>query len=346
MEQRGALKTPNLRAKWALGSVLLLAACAPKHQIRDSHDPSIIPPIDEFGFRCAREPMPADSPYRMPLAREERDPALASRLDVLPPRARRTALAAGLEPLLARILQARATMREPDLELIEREHELELRLNALSAQVSAVEFEARCTSEMLAKVQASFLDREQARQVKIATLSLMVGAALATAAGVWALADDDSNAPVVLGIAGGGIAAGLGAFALTHEEHPIRLVHQPNHLAAIERGSDPDHLYPTFVFRMLTFPQPSQARSPRDELVAGWKRELEEALPSQEAIAAAALLNGPGGRYEDVRLALRAQRYQDLELAVQGIARDLELLDRSLVRLFTMPGSAPAKPQP
>ena len=46
-----------------------------------------------------------------------------------------------------------------------------------------------------------------------------------------------------------------------------------------------------------------------------------------------------------MRLALRARRFQDLELAVQGIARDIELLDRSLVRHFTMPGSAPAKPQ-
>ncbi|HYQ04493.1 MAG TPA: hypothetical protein VER96_37730 [Polyangiaceae bacterium] len=345
MARRGHTRTSNLRSKWAL-SCLLLAACAPDHQIHDSHDPSVVPPVDEFGFRCAREPMPANSPYRMPLAREELDPTLAAHLAVLPPRARRTALAAGLEPLLARILQARSTSTEPQLELIEREHELELRLNALSAQVSAVEFEARCTSEMLGKVQANFLEREQARQVKLATLSLMVGAALATAAGVWALADDDSHAPVILGIAGGGIAAGLGGFALVHEAHPIRVVHQPNRLTPIERGVDPEHLYPTFVFRMLTFPQPSQAQSPRDELIASWKRELEEALPRSETVEAAELLNGPGGKYEDIRLALRARRFQDLELAVLSIARDLELLDRSLVRIFTMPGSAPAKPQP
>jgi len=289
--------------------------------------------------------MPADSPYRMPLAREETDPALAAHLSVLPPRARRTALAAGLEPLLARILQARSSSAESSFELLEREHELAIRLNALSAQVSAVEFEARCTSETLQKVEANFLGREQARQVKLATASVMVGAALAAAAGAWALAEDDSHGPIVLGIVGGGVAAGLGTYALIREEHPIRIVHQPNRLAPIERGSDPEHLYPTFVFRMLTFPQPAQAPSPRDALLATWKRELEESLPRSETAAAADLLSGPGGRYEDVRLALRARRFQDLELAVQGIARDLELLDRSLVRLFTMPGSAPAKPQ-
>jgi hypothetical protein len=344
MEPRVASRTSIGRSKWAFGW-LLFAACTPDHQIRDSHDPSVLPPVDEFGFRCAREPMPADSPYRMPLAREEPDPALAAHLAVLPPRARRTALAAGLEPLLARILQARSVSTEPSRELAEREHELQLRLHALSAQVTAVEFEARCTAQMLEKVQTNFLDREQARQVKLATVSLMVGAALATAAGVWALADDDSHAPVILGIAGGGIAAGLGTYALIHEAHPIRVLHRPNRLTPIERGSDPEHLYPTFVFRMLTYPQPAQGKSPRDELVASWHRELEEALPRSETADADALLNGSGGRYEDVRLALRARRFQDLELAVLGIARDLELLDRSLVRIFTMPGSAPPKPQ-
>jgi len=290
--------------------------------------------------------MPADSPYRMPLARAETDSVLAAHLDVLPPRARRTVLAAGLEPLLARILQARAASAAPSFELLEREHELEIRLNALSAQVSAVEFEARCTSEMIEKAEANFVQREQSRQVKIATASLVVVAALATAAGVWALADDESHGPIVLGIVGGGVATGLGAMALTREPHPVRYVHSPNRLMPLEQGSDPEHLYPTFVFRMLTYPEPAQTRSPRDVLLAAWQRELDEAVPSSEVSTAASLLRGTGGRYDDTLLALRARRFQDLELSVQGIARDLELLDRSLVRLFTMPGSAPAKPQP
>ncbi|HEY0468527.1 MAG TPA: hypothetical protein VGC79_30240 [Polyangiaceae bacterium] len=337
---------PGFCSQWAVAAALLIG-CGPTRQttIRDSHDPSGIPPLDERNFHCSREPMPADSPYRMPLAREETDPVLAAHLAVLPPRARRTALAAGLEPLLARILQERAASAERSFELMEREHELELRLNALSAQVSAVAFEARCTSDAIEKAEANFLQGEQTRQVTIAIVSLTVVAALATAAGIWALTDDESHGPIVLGIVGGGVATGLGALALTHEAHPIRFTHQPNRLAPIELGSDPEHLYPTFVFRMLTFPQP-QGPSPRDVLVAAWQRELDETLPPKEAFAAAALLRSSGGRYEDVLLALRSRRYQDLELAVQGIARDLELLDRSLVRLFTMPGSAPAKPQP
>jgi hypothetical protein len=53
------------------------------------------------------------SPYRMPLAGHEEDPTLARYLTVIPPRARRAAYAAGLEPLLARILYERAEHREP-----------------------------------------------------------------------------------------------------------------------------------------------------------------------------------------------------------------------------------------
>ncbi|MES1172882.1 MAG: hypothetical protein ABUL62_01045 [Myxococcales bacterium] len=335
------------RSRWAL-VCLLGAACSPigRVAVHAGHDGNDNAVLDEAEFRCAREAMPADSPYRMPLAREEPDPALAARLSVLPPRSRRAVLAAGLEPLLARILEARAASNEPSLELLEREHELELRLNALSAQVSAVEFEARCTSDMIDKTALALGQREQVRQLTIAAASLVVGAAIGTAAGAWALVDDESHGPIVLGIAGGGAATGLGAMALTHEMHPIRFVHTPNRLEPLERGSDPDHLYPTFVFRMLTFPQPSAQPSPRDALLAVWQRELDETLPPNDAPAASALLQGSGGRYDETLLALRARRFQHLEFSVQGIARDLELLDRSLVRLFTMPGSAPDKPQP
>jgi hypothetical protein len=55
-------------------------------------------PIDEGDFHCARAIMGGSSPYRMPLAGPERDPALTVYLDPLPYDARRAALAAGLEP--------------------------------------------------------------------------------------------------------------------------------------------------------------------------------------------------------------------------------------------------------
>ncbi len=346
MEQRSAAQAPGWRWTWALGCVLL-AACAPKHEpVHDGHDHRGTTVLDELDFRCAREPMRGDSPYRMPLAREEADPALAAYLDVLPPRSRRTALAAGLEPLLSRILQERASSTAPSFDLIEREHELELRLNALSAQVSAVAFEARCTADMIQKTGWGLGQREQGRQLTIAAMSLIAVAALGTAASVWALADDESHGPIILGIVGSGAATILGAMALSHERHPLQFVHRPNRLTPIERGIDPDHLYPTFVFRMLTFPEPSKPQSPRDALLAAWQQELDESVAPDELAAAGTLLSGSGGRYDETMLALRARRFQQLELSVQGIARDLELLDRSLVRLFTMPGSAPAKPQP
>lgn len=314
--------------------------------VHDAHGGADRAPLDELDFRCAREPMRGDSPYRMPLARQETDPVLAAQLDVFPPRARRAVLAAGLEPLLSRILQERAASTVPSFELIEREHELELRLNALTAQVSAVEFEARCTSDMLQRIAEGLGQREQSRQLAIAATSLVAVAALGTAAGVWALLDDNSHGPIVVGIVGSGAATALGIMALTRDQPPIRFVHQPNRLTPIEQGTDPDHLYPTFVFRMLTFPEPYQPQSPRDVLLASWQRELEQTLSASETASASVLLRGRGGWYDETLLGLRARRFQQLELSVQGIARDLELLDRSLVRLFTMPGSAPAKPQP
>lgn len=346
MDWRSAERTPTWRWTWVLGCALI-AGCAPPVQptVHDVHDLRGSA-LDELSFGCAREPMRNDSPYRMPLAREESDPALAAQLDVLPPRARRVALAAGLEPLLSRILSERGASSERSAELIEREHELELRLNALSAQISAVEFEARCTSDNLQKVAATLALREQARQLTIAEASLIVVTTLGTAAGIWALADDSSHGPIVLGIVGGGAGTALGAMALSHERHPIHFDHVRNGLQPIERGSDPDHLYPTFVFRMLTLPEPAPERSPRDTLLAVWQRELDEAVSPSEAPGAAELLRGHGGTYDEAMLTLRADRFQHLELSVQSMARDLELLDRSLVRLFAMPGSAPAVPTP
>ena len=47
--------------------------------------------------------------FRMPLALTEEEPSLAAELDAVPGQVRRTVLAAGLEPVLARMLRDRRT---------------------------------------------------------------------------------------------------------------------------------------------------------------------------------------------------------------------------------------------
>jgi hypothetical protein len=290
--------------------------------------------------------MGKDSPYRMPLAGKEQDPVLAARLDRLPQRARRAALAAGLEPMLSTILQEREAGKPPTIELLEREQELTLRLVALNAQVLAAAFEAGCTSDVLEKVATELGHREQARQLTIAELSLVLGAVLTTAAGVWTLTDDQSHGPAVLGIAAGGVSTALGVAALNHEQRSIVLDHPRNRIAPIRRGSDPDHLYPTFVFRMLTFPDEPNGHTPRDELLARWQRELDEAVAPTEASCVSQLLVSEGGRYDETLITLRAKMFETLESSLQGLARDLELLHRSLVRELAPqgPASAPSLP--
>ncbi len=288
--------------------------------------------------------MGKDSPYRMPLAGKEDDPILAARLDSLPPRTRRAALAAGLEPLLSRILQEKALGQAPTVELLQEEQELTLRLVALDDQVLAAAFEAGCTSDRLEKLAGKLGQSEQARQLTIAELSLLLGAVITTTAGAWALADDESKTPAILGLVGGGVTTAFGVAALTHEQHSIMFAHPRNRITPIRNGSDPDHLYPTFVFRMLTFPDAENGRTPRDELLADWQGALDEAAAPNEAACVNALMVSNGGRYDETRLTLRARMFETLESTLQGLARDLELLHRSLVRELATPAPAPRGP--
>ncbi len=112
--------------------------------------------------------------------------------------------------------------------------------------------------------------------------------------------------------------------------------HPRNRLTpVVARGADPDHLYPSFVFRMLTLPAAGGSRSPRDQLLETWNRKLDEELSdAAERAAAERLLLGDGGVYDDDLLTLRAEMFEGLESAVNGMTRDLELLNRALVRVL------------
>jgi hypothetical protein len=302
--------------------------------------PGKTPSANEADFHCARATMGRDSPYRMPLAGPETDPRLAGYLTVLPPEARRTALAAGLEPLLARLLDERARVgpQQPSPQELLMQDALLARVVAFHAQVSAAAFEAGCTADMIQKVLSERAHHEQSRQVAIAVGSLVAGAVAGVVAGVWGLSDGSSKGPPITAIAGGVASSALGAVALTHEDPPLWFQHPRNRLTPLWLGGDPEHLYPSFVFRMLTFAGAGGARSPRDQLIEIWRHKIEdEVSEAPERSSAERLLQGEGGVYDDELLTLRAEMFEGLESAVNGMTRDLELLNRSLVRVLEQP---------
>jgi hypothetical protein len=85
------------------------------------------------------------------------------------------------------------------------------------------------------------------------------------------------------------------------------------------------------VFRLLTLPAPA-GLSPREQLLRSWQELIEEGVPAEQRAEASALLYGQGGLYSQELLALRERMYDALETQLNALARDLELLDRFLVR--------------
>lgn len=208
-------------------------------------------------------------------------------LSVLPPDARRTALAAGLEPLIADVL--------------------------------------------LAWERAG--DRER-WMLRFTVASLVAGAAAVLVAGIWDLAGTESDGPVIAGLMGAGVTTALGVAALKPPGRRIVFMHEQNLLTPIERGRDPDHLYSTFVFRLLTLPTPTGASTPRERLIEGWRRQIEQTVPGNRRATAAALLWGAGGVYDDDVLALRRRLYEELEATLDSFARGVDLLNVTLARVL------------
>ena len=109
-------------------------------------------PIAEHESSCARN-IPVHSPYRMPLADAVSKPEDMKELDVLASEARRTARAAGLEPLLVKLLRSRAEGLTP--QALALQQELNLRLIAFDSQLTSLSFETECTRRHIADVAAS-----------------------------------------------------------------------------------------------------------------------------------------------------------------------------------------------
>jgi hypothetical protein len=117
----------------------------------------------------------------------------------------------------------------------------------------------------------------------------------------------------------------------------MRFLHTRNLLAPVVQGTDDGELFPRFVFRLLVDPAPDGGASPRERLLVRWGRLIAESVPRDARAAAEALLYGEGGIYTQDLLALRERMYDALESELNAQARDLELLDRFLVRALERP---------
>jgi hypothetical protein len=320
----------RFRSIFAALLLLLQAACG----TRPPANPGAHDPWEGRGRECVRAFLGKDSPTAELSPRELDEAGLAQ----VPAEARRTAQAAGIEPLLAAAL-SHAKGAEPTLQLLTLKQDLGLRLISLETQLAAMIFEAECTGELIEAMTFELDQIKQSRGIVLAVASLVVGAALATAAGVWDLTGTESKGPAILGLSGGVGGAALGAAAFVPRASSLRYGHTRNLLVPIVRNDDHEQLYPTFVFRLLTLPARGERPSPREQLLVAWRTLIEESVPADQRAQASALLYGEGGVYSQELLALRERMYDALETQLNALARDLELLDRYLVRELALTGT-------
>lgn len=283
--------------------------------------------------RCNRA-YPGDE-FRMPLAEAEGDPELRAELEAIPEEVRRTVLAAGLEPVLARMLRDKRLRPDATAQaaFVARRQAIAMQLVALSSQLDASVYAADCLGDRAESIRAGIDHDSSAREIRRTVASIVVGAVVGIAIGAWELADEDSRARSGFAIGGGAVAGGLGVAAFVERPTPIALEHSRNVLDPIFHGDDPDHILPTFVFRMLSLPVDSGA-TPRDALRLRFADILGDAVTDDERERAEELVFGNGGIYTPELLHARERMLDEVESALSAFVRDLELLQRWLGRAF------------
>lgn len=300
--------------------------------------------------RCIRSLPGEASPYRAALPGPETDPALVPYLAPLPPDVRRTAAAAGVEPLLARLLRARAEAGgAATLETLSLRQEVGERLAALPPQMLATEFECECEAALLAEVIAEHDDREAERQLALTIASLVAGAGFSLAASLWDLANEltaepaSPEGPLVTALVGAVLTTGLGVAVVVPVPREIVLEHEHNLLTPMATGQDPGRVYPTFVLRMLTTPEADGRASPLETLRARWDAMIDEALGDRDRSLVDALLFGGGGVYDVEAARLRQALLEDLETTLDSLARHVDRLLAAIAEALADGGStAPA----
>ncbi|UJR81883.1 hypothetical protein [Sandaracinus amylolyticus] len=287
--------------------------------------------------RCMHGAPGPESPFREPLPGAVTDPELAQHLARFPADVRRTAVAAGIEPLLARVMRERDRVGDPHAPvLISMRLELAERISSLQTQLTAMEFECDCIRGLLQTELQEYEEGETDRQLAYTVSSLVVGASASVVAGVWDLANAHAStpfaedAPLIISIGGAAITTALGAAALVRERRSIIYVHEHNILEPIVDGEDPELLYPRFVLRMLTMPAADGGPSPRDELIAEWTEVIDEAELGDQRALAETILFRDGGVYDPRLLALHESLLQSLGAKLDSLARDIDLLARAV----------------
>ena len=287
--------------------------------------------------RCMHGATGADSPYREPLPGPVTDPELARHLASFDPFVRRTAVAAGLESLLARTMRARDAAADPhDHVYLAMRQELVQRIGSLQTQLTAMEFECDCVRALLYAVLSDYEEGETDRQLAYTIASLVAGTAASIVAASWDLANAHADepfgedVPLVISIGGAVVGTALGAAVLVRQPREIVYAHEHNILTPIVAGADPDFLYPTFVFSLLTMPVIRGGPTPRDELVAAWREAVEDTVAEDERALAESIVYGAGGMYHPRLLSLHQDLLQLLGGALDSLARDIDLLDRAV----------------
>lgn len=319
----------------ALSMAICLLACGggtPRHA--NEHTLSALAARAGEGRACMRARLSADSPYHLSLAEPTEDPALLAYLKDVPAEVRRLLPATGLESLLAETLREQSRLHAEHggaltLELLAQRQAMASLLNSFDSQLASVLFEIDCTDDALEELLDELDRQDRSRELRLTMASIVVSALSAVVAGAWDARADDGRGPAITAAVGAGAGAALGIAAFVPFRRRVRFMHSRNLFTPIVRGEDPEHLFPTFVFRLLTLPTTDGSPTAAEELNAAW-RELIRAAAIDDAEA---LLFGGGGIYSSELLELRRVMFDQLESRVGALQRDLELLERFLARV-------------
>lgn len=255
------------------------------------------------------------------------DPELLAELGDVPLEVRRTARAVGLEGHIARLLRARRLAADDrSVEVVGARLQVALRISSVEIELGSLLFEADCTGDQMEAAIRELERREQRQRLALTISSVAAAAAVAVGGGLLDLRAASATSIGTLGIVGGLATAGLGAGALAPRRGRVVFPHERNLLLPIVRGEDPDALYPAYVFRMLGTPREEGKPTPREELLADWKRIVDDAIPERDRMVAREVLYGDGGVYDARLIDARERMYDALESQLNAFNRDLELL--------------------
>ena len=327
---QAALVGLALAALLVSGCGVTLRAGRPAHSSRDALEVQ-----ERAAARCIHGPVGQGSSYRGELPGAVTDPELITYLAPFEPNIRRTAVAAGLEPLLAALLRERSLAAEglgsPNAMLAMRD-ELSLQMFSLQTQLLAMEFEVDCLRGLITQVLGRYEEDETDRQLALTIASLVVGAGAGVASATWDIANSHTtdpawnDGPLVVGIVGALATTAIGAVVVVPPPAEIRYVHEHNVLIPLHNRDDTGRLYPTFIFRLLTLPRADGATTPLDALLSTFEELIADTFDEGEQGLAREIIFGVGGVYDSRLLALHQALLDELGGALDALARDVDEL--------------------